>query len=377
MKKDSQSRSWFIVAPNILENGIADVKTDEIKAMDYEAVCNYVISKWCINDNRISCACLYCQSAEGMKHLHIVCESKTPVKFSTVKNTFGDKVHLEETKGNKQQVLDYINKRGSFEEKGEIILAKAEIGELKGKQGHRSDLEKAKEMIEDGKRPREILMNDVNMFKYCSYIERMYYMYKDANTQPVREIKVILCNGESGSGKTYASYVNQIEERGEDEVYKVSDYKNGFDKYNGESVLILDEFRGALPYHTLLSLLDCYKADVPARYANKGALWDTVFISTVLPVEKIYKKMVDKDDEIFDSISQLLRRISEFRYYYSIIHEDGTKDYAYVVISKETYLIWLRQKKDTIEEMEFLAHAHAIDNDLIGINDELNFHKKS
>lgn len=376
-KKNKQARSWFIVAPNILKNGICDLSSEEIKTMEYEDICKYVVNAWCINDNRISCACIYCVSSEGMEHLHIVCESKTPIKFLTVKNVMGNKIHLEETQGNKQQVEDYINKRGAFEEKGETILAKASIGELKGKQGTRTDLEKAYEMIKDGYTPKDILRINVNMFRLRNHIEEMYYMYKVDNTPAKRDIKVIVCNGESGTGKTYNAYINQSKLHGEDNVYKVTDYKHGFDRYNGESILILDEYRGGFAYHTLLTLLDCYKSDVPARYSNKVTLWDTVYISTVLPVEKIYSKMVDKADEAYDSISQLLRRITEFRYHYIIHRENGTDEYCYVSIQPSKYLKWLKNKEDTIENMQCEACDDALENHNLDIGDTFNFTKKS
>lgn len=377
MTRDSQSRSWFIVAPNIQENGIGTLSSIDVKGMSYEDLCIKVVEMWCVHANRSACACLYCKSQEGMEHLHIVCESKTPLKFSTVKNTFGDKVHLEETKGNKQQVNDYIHKKGQFAEKGEVILAQAQQGEVNGCQGARTDLEKAYVMIQNGNTPRDIFKGNVDMIKYKTYIEELYYMYKDEITPYIRDVNVIYCCGESGTGKTYEGYAKQIQEHGEDSVYKVSDYKNGFDRYNGQPILVLDEYRGGLPYHQLLTLLDCYKADVPARYCNKMTLWTTVYIATVLPIERLYKNMVKEEDEVYDSISQLLRRINEFRYHYVIHRADGNKEYHYVKIARTTYIDWIKRNEDTKERMENEAQANAFEYDYRpDKGDTLNFIKK-
>ena len=58
--------------------------------------------------------------------------------------------------GKKQQVEDYINKRGAFAEKGERIIAKAQQGELVGRQGNRSDLEVIRKAIDEGMTWKEV-----------------------------------------------------------------------------------------------------------------------------------------------------------------------------------------------------------------------------
>lgn len=110
--------------------------------------------------------------------------------------------------------------------------------------------------------------------------------------------------------------MNLIELYGEDEVYLVTDYDNGgLDKYNGEKILFLDEFRGQIKYSTLLCMLQGYKQQFHARYSNIIGLWDEVHISTVMPPEKVYQNMVQENQSI-DTLSQLFRRIDSIIYHW-------------------------------------------------------------
>ena len=72
-------------------------------------------------------------------------------------------------------------------------------------------------------------------------------------------------------GKSH-SVVDLIEKHGEENVYLLTDYEHGFDRYNGERILFMDEFRGQMRYALLLSLLGEYKVQIPCRYSNALAV---------------------------------------------------------------------------------------------------------
>ena len=50
----------------------------------------------------------------------------------------------------------------------------------------------------------------------------------------------------------------------------------------------LDEFKGGMPYGVLLSILDKYKSQIHARYANIFALWNEVYIASIFSHRKHY-----------------------------------------------------------------------------------------
>ncbi len=304
--KDTRSRSWFCVFNNPEEHGFTGTPQE---------ICDAFVDAWIKDSPTRTCAVTYCISADGLHHLHAVLEDSKLMRFSAVKNTFPS-MHIEPTKGTKEQAEDYIEKRGKFEEKGEEVLATARHGEIKGAQGQRKDFEIIEDLIAQGKTPSEILAENFSYYRYDNYIRKAYFSKRKSETPPLRGVKVIWHLGESGSGKTY-TYVNLCKQYGEDNVYIVNDYdKGGFDKYEGQAILCFDEFRGQLPYGLLLTYLQGYKMQVPSRYANTYALWTEVHIFTVLTPQQVYNKMVKEEDRDSDSMQQLLNRISEYVYHY-------------------------------------------------------------
>jgi ABC-type dipeptide/oligopeptide/nickel transport system ATPase component len=56
--------------------------------------------------------------------------------------------------------------------------------------------------------------------------------------------------GEAGTGKSYTA-VELVNVHGEDNIYIMGEYEKGWDKYNGEQILFLDELRSQLKYEQL------------------------------------------------------------------------------------------------------------------------------
>lgn len=121
--------------------------------------------------------------------------------------------------------------------------------------------------------------------------------------------------GDSGTGKSH-TLLSLVEKHGKDEVYIVSDYMNGFDKYNGENILFMDELRGQLRYAELLSITDGCKVQIRCRYANIYFLWIEVNTTSVSSLEMVYRYMV-KNHVKLDSYQQFRRRIDKAVYHYT------------------------------------------------------------
>lgn len=101
------------------------------------------------------------------------------------------------------------------------------------------------------------------------------------------------------------------------DVYLFNDYDGGgFDMYEGEPILFMDEFKGGIRFQTLLNLLDSYRIQLHCRYANTYALWTEVHISSVFPPDEAYKFMVEADARDRDPASQLLRRLDSIIFHY-------------------------------------------------------------
>lgn len=312
--KDGVSKSWFIVFNNPEKHGYEGEPVEIIERL---------IKEWVGDSPTRTCAMTYCLSAEGLPHVHMVVEDVKAMRFTAVKKAFPS-AHLEPTRGNKDQAVDYIEKRGKYEEKGEKVVYKEYHGEIKGAQGKRRDLEIISELVERGMTPKQVMNLSFSYRRYENMIKSAFFDKRNAETPFIRDVKVYWHVGESGTGKTY--YANEIvQQKGEDAIYFVTDYSSGsFDMYNGEEILFLDEFRGQFRYSMLLSLIDKYKVQVPARYHNVFALWNEVHISSVLPLELVYERLVDSDKHV-DTLKQLLRRITYVIYHYKENGEYKTK----------------------------------------------------
>lgn len=321
-KNKARSRSWFCVFNNPEEHGFAGTPDDILQVMH---------DKWIAQFPQGRCALRYCISAQGLHHVHAVLESDNPVRFGAVQRLYAG-MHIEPTKGNKSEATAYINKQGKYAEKGEKIIATLDEGELKGYQGKRSDIDLCVDLINQGKSPREVLRDFPSLVTKESYIKRLYYNKRDDDTPMWYDVKTYWHIGETGSGKSVSTMHGLSEKYGRDNVYCVSDYDAPFDGYNGEPVLILDEYRGSFKYQTLLELTDCLKRQVHARYCNVLKLWNEVHITSVLTPYECYEKMVAESSRGADTIQQLLRRITAYVY-----HKKIGDDYTQIIIPSELW----------------------------------------
>lgn len=327
----------IVLNPDGSKKVLASTPTYLAELSDQE-ICDLVLKMWCDSKPGRIGAVVYCISATGLHHLHMVLETSDShsdkFRYTAIQKIYGVKFHIEPTRGSKKEAEDYIYKRGKFVEKGEIVTAKAIYGEIQGNKGQRTDLSGIEDMLAQGMTPSQIMDTSIKLRRYEKMIKDAYFRMRDLQTPFIREVKVIYHIGESGSGKTFTSS-KYIESLGSDHVYFCVDYENGFlDNYNGQEVLWLDEYRGQLRYSVFLSMLDCYKAQVHARYSNVLMLWNEVHITSVLPPEAIYDNMINSSRyKELDTYAQLKRRINTVVYHY----KDKNNEYCQLEMDMKDY----------------------------------------
>lgn len=330
---DSVSKSWFCVFNNPQLDKNIQGKIVENNQDEYcKLVCQYLADLWCGDGSSgRTGAWLYCVSSSGLHHVHMVLEDVKAMRFSAVKKVY-NKAHIEATKGNKKQVLDYINKQGKFEEKGEKILYKLEVGEIKGYQrGKRNDLENIKQMIDNGLTPSQIIDGDINLLRLEDYIEKIYYRKKLKETPYMRDVKVYWHFGESGTGKSYTSY-KYIEKFGRENVYVTSaNGRSVFDGYQAQKYLFIDELRSNssfFDFQVLLNICNPYTIPIDARYHNRIMLWNEVHITTPEMPYEMYSHLDNNNRQNQDKLTQIYRRIDYYVYHY-IDDNNQYCDYIY------------------------------------------------
>lgn len=297
----------------------------EYNGLEPQQICDSVLNKWIADGDDHTGWVGYCISAEGLHHLHMVLESKKTFRPLSVLKRLYPKIHIEPTKGNKKDVEDYINKRGKFEEKGEQVVCFSQVGEIVGKQGARTDLIKLDEIkaliFDDGKKPAEIFREYPQALKSRNAVEWLYWDKRKSETKPLRDIHVTWLCGQTGSGKSYIQ-LELYDKYGEDNFYLVTDYINPFDNYQGEDVILIDEFRGQFRLADLLMYLQGYRQQIRARYSNKYGLWTKVFITSPVTPYELYRRDNDTSGSN-DKLQQLYRRIDDIVYCFKLSIDDN------------------------------------------------------
>ena len=303
--RDERSRKWLLTINNPETKGI----TNELIEKRVQEFGSF----------RYACYSHEVGKKDHTHHVHIFIAFDNQVRFNTIKKAFPP-AHIDKCKGTIKENKDYVFKEGKWKgtekedtriegEQYEVGVMPIEVG-----QGHRTDMDEIERMLEDGMTPNQIFAKSISYRNFEKQIRAQYMQQCIKNTPVKREVTVIWHVGESGTGKSY-SMVKMMEEN-EEEIYIMNDYDGGgLDLYEGQKILFMDEFRGQLKYSTLLNMLDGYKTQIHCRYANVYALWTEVHITSVLPPEMVYRRMVAENQDV-DTIQQLLRRLTYVDFHY-------------------------------------------------------------
>lgn len=335
-------------------------KLDEKINYSPEEIVQHLIQLWMQGKEELrACAINYEIGDKGVHHCHMILEDKQQVRLSAIQKLYPT-IHVDITKGTKEEVKSYLNKTGKHEEKAHtIIVPMKEVGNiLANEQGRRTDLEQIQELLETGFKPEEIMETNLSFRRYSKLIKEHFYQTRLKAVPTEKQMTVYWHYGESGTGKSYAQIQLQ-QEHGRDEVYVLSDFQNGgFDHYQGEQILFLDEFKGELSFKQLLTILDKYPQQIHARYTNIYALWTEVHITSIFSPEEAYNKMVRLEDRQRDPIEQLYRRISTVVYHFV----NASNDYATLSFSTEQFKKWAQNdiKKLAVQTSENVPHEKAL-----------------
>ncbi|MDD6072383.1 MAG: hypothetical protein PUC12_16465 [Clostridiales bacterium] len=268
-----------------------------------------------------------CVSSKGCYHAHIACYGNTTTLKKVSEVLFQS--HIEPQLGGKKELTAYLLKEGEYAEKGEQVLYSQGLEVIEDNQGKRNDLDEIEELLDEGYTPEEIFDESFRYRRYEKMVKSAYLSKRIKETPLKKEMWNEYHWGRSGTGKTY-TYIKKCEQYSLEEVYLCNDYSNsgssggGFDFYanNPAKVVILDEFRGNMPYEKVLNILDVYsRKQQHCRYQNVYQLWTSVIVCSIYPPEQVYDFMVDEKHRNIDSIEQFMRRFNVIVYHY--INKDG------------------------------------------------------
>ncbi len=271
-----------------------------------------------------------CDEIAKTLHTHLYIHLKNPIYFSSIKKSFPT-AHIEMAQASPQENRDYIRKedkridtekettnlKETFEEWGTI----PKMG-----QGKRSDLENLYQMIKDGYSNVEILEINPDNLLNLQHIDkaRLEILSNRYKSERRFNLLVTYVSGATGYGKSR----NILDSHGDASAYRVTDYKHPFDTYSGEDVLVFEEFRSDLPIGSMLNYLDIYPLQLPARYNNRQACFNYVYIVSNWKLEDQYHNIRMEQPETYQA---WLRRIHRVRVYTApgVWQEFDTRDYLY------------------------------------------------
>lgn len=310
----SKTRRIQITCNNPLDKGLTADKIKEI------------MQRW---KTEYYCFC-YETGEQGTEHFHLYIKFSSPHSINAISTIFANS-HVEIIRNSSsQENRDYIRKEGAYldsEKKAtNHIETFYESGECpkdgKENQGARNDIAMMISLVQDGASNMEIVEAVPSMALRIPAIEQYRQAYWEEKGKEYRHMTVWYIYGKTRTGKT--SYVYQNHDASE--IYSVVDYKgNGiFDKYDTARtrVLLLDEYRSALPFSLILALCDGQPLTLNCRYANRVCLHDTVYIISNISLLEQYPNIQREEPE---SWAAFLARINHVRHYYDF---GQYKDYS-------------------------------------------------
>lgn len=234
----------------------------------------------------------------GKLHWQGYLELRNAKTMQQTKGLFQGEVHLEKRIGTQQQAIDYCRKLSTS-----IENTLFEYGNRGKGQGHRTDLDRvAHEIIEEKKTISEIAVSDPATFVRNTHgLRELKAIVDKRDAMKDRPQTVIVFWGKTGTGKTRTVY----DQEGFENVFALHPATNGalwFDGYEGQRVLLLDDFYGWIKYSELLVILDRYPYRCQIKGGHTWAQWTTVYITSNQPPDDWYDIDVD--------ISPLHRRIT-------------------------------------------------------------------
>lgn len=307
MGNNTQSRKWALVVNNPSAAGL-----------DHSTIAGIL--------QRFSPA-YYCLADEiattGTYHTHIFLYALSPIRFSTIKNRFPT-AHIEKAYGSAEDNRTYVRKEsrwadtdkaetaveGTFEEWGELPPERAE---------KHPEMFQLIQDIRDGKTTTEIIddtpslafrIRDIDLLRQTLVAEKY--------TVENRPVEVTYLYGASGAGKTRSIY-GQHDPRS---ICRITNYRVAkgisFDGYNGQDVLVFEEFGSQIPIESMLNYLDIYPLHLPARYNDRVACYTKVYITSNLPLEAQYVDVQHHQPETWRAFLRRIHTVIEYR-------QDGAK----------------------------------------------------
>lgn len=301
MQRDTHSRKYLLTCNNPQDKGATHEKLKEIIS-GFKSIIYY-----CMADE--------VGSEEHTFHTHIYLHFSSSVRFSTIKNQFGNiSPHIDVSRGSAIQNRDYIFKEnkhfGTEKETTNLKDTHYEWGTIPiERQGSRSDLAALYELIKSGATNAELLEENPNNMQHLMLIDRTRKtVLEEKYKNEWRSLTVTYIWGKTNIGKT--RYV--MEKQGYSNCYRVTDYSHPWDSYNLQKTILLDEYSSNIKLTEFLPIIDGYPVELSCRYSNKQAVFFEVVVVSNIPLNSQYPSAQIEHQDIWQAFLRRINRIYEF-----------------------------------------------------------------
>lgn len=254
-------------------------------------------------------------------HFHIYLGfGNTNVRFEHIAAWFNTKPELvQKIKTSKCLLLKYYlhcNHPEKSQYNIEQITSSFDVQQFIESKEQKKNLDEILEKCAQGLITRQNYQHFIDPIIYAKNQAKIMHAWEYADhletieQQNNRNLTVIYVTGESGTGKTLLCrlYAQQIGKT----AYISASGKDPFSNYNGEEVVILDDFRPeeSMEYAELLKLLDPYHASpIKSRYHNKVPKFSICFITTVLPInlflDSYFLSSIDNEQQFYRRVQEV------------------------------------------------------------------------
>lgn len=247
------------------------------------------------------------RGAEGTLHLQGYTSFSRPVRLGFLRNLL-PRAHWEVARGAEPQCVEYCTKDDTR------VDGPWTFGERQGS-GKRNDLDDIKRKLDAGASAAEIA--DAHFGSWIRYRES-FEAYKrlrpvDARNGSWKTELVVLC-GPSGTGKSRLA----AELAGQDGYYFNAGGGKWWDGYDGQRVVVMDDFVGTVPFTEILRLADRYPHQVEVKGGTRTFSSKCIIITSNKRPEEWY-------DPQRNHMQALYRRIDQFMWM------DNTEQESYCI----------------------------------------------
>ena len=243
----------------------------------------------------------------GREHLQGYVEFHKAKRISQVQDALGvPGLYLDRRKGTRDEARGYCMKKDTRVPG----TTPTELGTWrKSKQGKRSDLDAVVKSIEAGATEREIALEFPRIYMRMSRgLKALISKRQERDLNKYFPITKVVLWGEAGSGKTR----HVMDKHGAENVYVAQITESGqlwFDGYQGEKVLLLNEFYGQLRTSYMQNLLDNYRIKLNVKGGYAISNWDHVYVTSNCHPRQWYSDWQSVPLEVEKSFIRRLNKI--------------------------------------------------------------------